>query len=104
MWPQYEFGPCIRVLPPAATLEFFTKFEAIPNSPNKVVVKEYIDEQTTLLLVNKSREIVLPYYFTNAARIKNQALFVGKLDRFEIWRPDSYKRQIAENVQAQPKL
>jgi DNA-binding transcriptional regulator/RsmH inhibitor MraZ len=39
---------------------------------------------------------------TRAAGIKNEAILVGLLDRFEIWNPDAYEKvQTADEVMAQ---
>ena len=45
--------------------------------------------------VDKAGRICLPEEMARAAGIKNEAMLVGLLDRFEIWNPDRY-----ENVKA----
>ena len=70
--------------------------DAMPNGdPNKVVLKRFIGSESVQLTVDKGGRICLPEGMKNAAGIKDEAVLVGLLDRFEIWSPVRY-----ENVKA----
>jgi MraZ protein len=70
--------------------------DAMPNgNPNKVVLKRFIGSESVQVTLDKSGRICLPDEMARATGIKNEAVLVGLLDRFEIWNPVRY-----ENVKA----
>ena len=96
LWPQHNAGACLRVLPPSQMAKLNSDLDAMPNSdPNKVILKRYIGSGSEQVALDKAGRICLPEAMARAAGIKDKAVLVGLLDRFEIWNPDRY-----ENVKA----
>ena len=96
LWPKHQAGTCLRVLPPEEMANLMADIDAMPNGdPNKVVLKRFIGSESVQLTVDKSGRICLPEGMKSAAGIKDEAVLVGLLDRFEIWNPARY-----ENVKA----
>jgi MraZ protein len=96
LWPQHGAGACLRVLPPSQMAKLNSDLDAMPNSdPNKVILKRYIGSGSEQAALDKAGRICLPEAMARAAGIKDKAVLVGLLDRFEIWNPDRY-----ENVKA----
>jgi MraZ protein len=96
LWPQHSAGACLRVLPPTQMAKLNADLDAMPNSdPNKVILKRYIGSGSEQVALDKAGRICLPEAMARAAGIKDKAVLVGLLDRFEIWNPDRY-----ENVKA----
>ncbi len=92
VWPKAKEGSCLRVLPPKEMAELMADIDAMPNGdPNKVVLKRFIGGESVQVAVDKSGRICLPDAMAKAAGIKDQAVLVGLLDRFEIWTPDRYE-------------
>jgi MraZ protein len=70
--------------------------DAMPNgNPNKVVLKRFIGSESVQVTLDKAGRICLPEEMARAAGIKDEAVFVGLRDRFEIWNPSRH-----ENVKA----
>jgi MraZ protein len=64
----------------------------MPNTdPNKVVLKRFIGSESIQAPVDKAGRICLPEEMAKAAGIRDQAVLVGLLDRFEIWSPERYE-------------
>ena len=99
LWPKSKEGPCLRVLPPREMAELMRDIDAMPNSdPNKVVLKRFIGSESVQVSVDKGGRICLPEEMANAAEIKDQAVLVGLLDRFEIWNPARYQKVKASDA------
>jgi len=62
---------------------------------NKGVLKRFIGSESVQVTLDKAGRICLPDGMARAAGIKDEAVLVGLLDRFEIWNPARY-----ENVKA----
>ena len=93
LWPKSNEGPCLRVLPPDQMAELMSDIDAMPNSdPNKVVLKRFIGSESVQVAVDKGGRICLPEPMARAADIRDEAMLVGLLDRFEIWNPGRYER------------
>lgn len=103
LWPRESAGPCIRVLPPAQMGRLMQSIDEMANSdPRKVVLKRIIGSGSAQASVDKSGRICLPEEMARAAGLKEEAMLVGLLDRFEIWNPDRYEKvQAADAVLAQ---
>jgi MraZ protein len=96
LWPKAKEGPCLRVLPPQQLAKLMREVNAMPNSDaNKVVLKRFIGSGSEQVTVDKAGRICLPEKMVRDAGIKEEAVLVGLLDRFEIWSPERY-----ENVRA----
>jgi MraZ protein len=91
VWPKAKEGACLRVLPPKEMAELMASIDAMPNSdPQKVVLKRFIGTESIQVALDKSGRICLPEEMAKAADIKDQAMLVGLLDRFEIWNPERF--------------
>jgi len=93
LWPKSKEGPCLRVLPPGEMAKLVQTIDAMPNSdPNKVVLKRFIGSESVQVSVDKAGRVCLPEEMARAAGIRDDAILVGLLDRFEIWNPHSYEK------------
>lgn len=91
VWPKAKEGPCLRALPPKEMAELMRDIDAMPNTdPNKGVLKRFIGTESIQAFVDKAGRICLPEEMATKAGIKDQAMLVGLLDRFEIWNPERF--------------
>jgi len=96
LWPKHQAGNCLRVLPPKEMAELVADIDAMPKGDaNKTVLKRIIGSESVQIALDQGGRICLPEEMSRAAGIKDEAMFVGLLDRFEIWNPARY-----ENVKA----
>ena len=103
LWPREGVGPCVRVLPPAQMARLMQSIDAMPNSdPKKVVLKRFIGSGSAQATVDKAGRICLPDEMARAAGLKNEAMLVGLLDRFEIWNPERYEKVQAADAALAP--
>lgn len=102
VWPKSSAGACLRVLPPEQMSALMKEISAMPSSdPNKVVLKRFIGSESVQAPLDKVGRICLPENMAKAAGIKDEAVLVGLLDRFEIWSPERYERvKAADEVMA----
>ena len=78
--------------------------DAMPNSdPNKVVLKRFIGSKSVQVALDKAGRICVPDDMARAAGIKDEAVLVGLLDRFEIWNPARYEKVEATDAMLSPK-
>lgn len=99
LWPKSKEGPCLRVLPPKEMAQLMEAIDAMPNNdPNKTVLKRFIGSESEQVALDKSGRICLPEEMANAAGIKDEAVLVGLLDRFEIWNPERYQKVKASDA------
>jgi MraZ protein len=92
VWPKHLAGTCLRVLPPEQMARMTADIDAMPNSdPNKGVLKRFIGSESVQVALDKGGRICLPDEMARAAGIKDEAILVGLLDRFEIWSPSRYE-------------
>lgn len=93
LWPKHEAGVCLRVLPPAEMAKMKQDIDAMSNSDrNKGVLKRFIGSESVQVTLDKAGRICLPDEMARAAGIKDEAVLVGLLDRFEIWNPARYEQ------------
>ncbi|MCX8090333.1 MAG: hypothetical protein N3I86_05275 [Verrucomicrobiae bacterium] len=91
LWPKYQVGACLRVLPPWEMDKLLRTLNAMPNDdPNKTVLKRIIGTQSVQVVPDKAGRICLPEEMARAAGIKDKAVLAGLIDRFEIWNPERY--------------
>jgi MraZ protein len=99
LWPKNKEGPCLRGVPPDKMADLMRDIDAMSNSdPNKVVLKRFIGSESIQVALDKAGRICLPENMTNAAGIKEEAVLVGLLDRFEIWNPERYEKVKASDA------
>lgn len=92
LWPQSSEGPCLRVLPPEEMAELMASIDAMPNGERKTALKRVIGSASVQVALDKSGRICIPEEMSRGAAIKDEAMLVGLLDRFEIWNPEKYER------------
>jgi len=93
LWPKHNAGACLRVLPPAKMAKLVADIEALPNSdPNKSVLRRRIGSKSAQVTLDKAGRICVPDEMAREADIKDEAVLVGLLDRFEIWNPARYEK------------
>jgi|ERR1017187_9157401 MraZ protein len=99
LWPKPKEGPCLRVLPPEEMAQLMKDIDAMANGdPNKVVLKRFIGSESVQVTIDKSGRICLPEGMAREAGIKDEAVLVGLLDRFEIWNPERYEKVRASDA------
>jgi MraZ protein len=93
VWPKAQEGLCLRVMPPAQMAALMKELDAMPNSnPSKTVLKRLIGSKSVQVTLDKAGRIVIPEEMAEAAGIKNEAVLVGLLDRFEVWSPAAWEK------------
>ena len=103
LWPREGVGACVRVLPPSQMAKLMQSIDEMPNSdPKKVVLKRIIGSDSAQASVDKAGRICLPDEMARGAGIKNDAVLVGLLDRFEIWNPERYEKVQAADAALAP--
>jgi MraZ protein len=103
LWPRETAGPCIRVLPPVQMSKLMQSIDDMPNSdPRKVVLKRIIGSGSAQAGVDKAGRICLPDEMAREAGLKDEAMLVGLLDRFEIWNPERYEKVQATDAVLAP--
>jgi MraZ protein len=91
VWPKASQGPCLRVLPPKQMAELMQELTQMPSSdPNKGLLKRFIGSRSVQVSLDKSGRVCIPEDLAKAAGITSEAVFVGLMDRFEIWSPERY--------------
>jgi MraZ protein len=103
LWPREGVGACVRVLPPSQMAKLMQSIDEMPNSdPKKVVLKRIIGSDSAQVSVDKAGRICLPEEMARGAGIKNDAVLIGLLDRFEIWNPERYEKVQAADAALAP--
>jgi len=103
LWPKNKEGACLRGVPPDKMGDLMRDIDAMPNSdPNKVVLKRFIGSESIQVALDKAGRICLPEGMATAAGIKDEAILVGLLDRFEIWSPERYEKVKAADAVMAP--
>ena len=103
LWPREGVGSCVRVLPPPQMAKLMQAIDQMPNNdPKKVVLKRIIGSDSAQASVDKAGRICLPDEMARNADIRNDAVLVGLLDRFEIWNPERYEKVQAADAALAP--
>ena len=103
IWPKAREGTCLRVMPPEVMDKVAQQLETMANSdPGKPALRRLIGGGAEVVAVDKAGRITLPNHMTEAAGIKDQAVLVGMVDRFEIWSPERFEKvQISDAIMGQ---
>ncbi|MGA2243642.1 MAG: hypothetical protein ABSH48_01480 [Verrucomicrobiota bacterium] len=92
VWPKHQAGTCLRVLPLDKLEKLVADIEVMPNSdPYKDVLRRVVGGNSEQVTVDKAGRICLPEAMAAAAALKDEAMLVGMIERFEIWEPGRYK-------------
>ena len=93
LWPKHQAGNCLRVLPPTEMAQLMADIDAMPaGDEKKVFLKRFIGSESVQVTLDKSGRICVPDEMARQADIKDEAVLVGLLDRFEIWNPARYEK------------
>ncbi len=105
LWPKHQAGACLRVLPPDEDGEndSRTLTRCRTATRTKCVLKRFIGSKSVQVTLDKAGRICLPDEMARAAGIKDEAVLVGLLDRFEIWNPARYENVKAADAVLAPK-
>lgn len=96
LWPAQQEGSCLRVMLPEQLEKLIQEIEALPKGdPKKVVLRRFIGSKSAQVPLDNSGRILLPEDMAKSVGITNEAVLVGLLDRFEIWGPDYFAKEMA---------
>ncbi len=91
VWPGGGGQKCLMVLPPDVWTDLVAKLKAMPFSdPNAQVLRRILGRDSDRVALDKAGRICLPDNLAKAAGIEKQALFLGLVDRFQVWSPERY--------------
>lgn len=98
-WPIGEEA-YLLALPPARWKELLERLNAMSLSNDQAAVVERVIGGTCAhLSPDKTGRICLPQELTQAVGISREALFVGRLQKFEIWDPQRFEAVNQSNKQ-----
>lgn len=91
IWTAHEAGACLRILAPKQMRELKEKIANMPgDDPAKEELLHFIGKNSDKLPVDKSGRVCIPDRLAQEAGLKNEAVLVGLINKFEIWNPDRY--------------
>jgi len=103
VWEQRIEGACLRVLPPKEMAQLMASLDVLPNGDrNKTILKRIIGAKSTQVALDGAGRICVPEEMAQEAGIKDEAVLVGMLDRFEIWDPERYEKVKAADAVLTP--
>jgi len=90
-WPV-NVEECLLVLPPERWAVMMQKLKTNRMQDRRVAALERVLGGTSAALtLDKVGRLCLPENIAKAAALEKEAVFVGRLDKFEIWSPARYK-------------
>jgi MraZ protein len=89
LWPQHDAGPCLRVLSPEEMEKLRAKIDAMPTA-EKTGLKRHIGSHSERIKLDSANRLGLPENMFTKTGIRDEVVFVGMLDYFEIWPPDRH--------------
>jgi MraZ protein len=89
LWPQHDAGPCLRVLSPEEMEKLRAKIEAMP-AAERTGLKRHIGSHSARMTLDGANRLGIPENLFVKSGIKDEAVFVGMLDYFEMWPPDRH--------------
>jgi division/cell wall cluster transcriptional repressor MraZ len=94
VWPQHDCGPCLRVLPPEEMEKLRQRIETMPTA-EKTVLKRHIGSSSARVSLDSAKRLAIPAEMADAVGLREEAVFAGMLDYFEIWPPQRYGELVA---------
>ena len=95
VWPQHDCGPCLRVLPPDQMEKLREKIENMLPA-EKTSLKRHIGSYSARVRLDSAKRIIIPEEMAVAADIRDQVVFAGMLDYFEMWSPIRHANLLAK--------
>lgn len=93
----------LLVLPQRIMDALAMKIEAMSGSdPNAAALRRLIGGNSASVTLDKSGRVCIPTEMAEAVAIKDEALLVGLVDRFEIWNPERYETASAVDAALLP--
>lgn len=94
LWPSAGIpDACLLVLPPEEMAQLVGKLKAMPFAdPKAESLRRLLGRKSASATLDKSGRICLPDAMAKAVGIEKEAIFVGLVDRFEIWNPDRWEQ------------
>jgi MraZ protein len=90
-WPIAK-KECLLVVPAARFHSVLERLSSMSlSSKSAALVERVIGGTSECLELDKAGRICLPEAMTAGVGIKDQALFVGRMNKFEIWEPERFK-------------
>lgn len=92
LWPHgTNTEACLLVLPPDQMLALVQKLRTLSyGDAQTAALRRILGSRSDELVLDKSGRVCLPEAMAKGAGIRDEALLVGLLDRFEIWSPERY--------------
>ena len=91
LWPL-NVEECLLVLPPERWKVMLDKLKAKSLQDKRVASFERVVGSTSAqLTLDRVGRFCLPEHLTRPAGIEREAIFAGRLDKFEIWNPQRFK-------------
>ncbi len=90
VWPKHVAGICLRVFPPGPWAKFRAEIEGMADMAKKPALKRMIGTNSTTVKLDAAGRLTIPEEMAAQADIRDQAVLVGLIDRFEIWSPARY--------------
>lgn len=88
----------LLVLPPERWQVMLNKLKARSLTDSKVAALErFIGESSVPLTLDRVGRFCLPQELADKAGLKEEAQFVGRLDKFEIWSPERYAATVDQD-------
>lgn len=97
VWPKHAAGTCLRVFPPGPWARFLAEIEAVPDVARKSALKRMTAIKSTTMKLDAAGRLTIPEDMAMQADIRNQAIMVPDLDRFEIWSPARYEEMLKQD-------
>lgn len=93
----------LLVLPPKVMNSLGEKIEGMSVSdPNAAALRRLIGGNSASVTLDRAGRICIPGELADAVAIKDEALLVGLVDRFEIWNPERYEAANAVDMALLP--
>lgn len=93
LWELEGQPPCLQALPPAAADRLMAKVNALDfGDPKADSLRRNITGGCEFVKIDSAGRICLPQKLALAANITDTVIFVGMLDRFQLWSPDNWTK------------
>jgi len=94
-----ELDPCLVVFPMAQWLEEEKRIQALPDFvPETLQYKRFYLSGAQECPMDRQGRVLIPPSLREHAQLYREALFVGLLEKFEIWSPEQWRPR-PENVE-----
>ncbi len=93
LWELEGQPPCLLALPPAAAEKLVAKVSALDfGDPKADSLRRNITGGCEFVKIDGAGRICLPQKLAVAANITDKVVFIGMLDRFQLWSPENWTK------------